>query len=110
MLSKCRDAITGNAKAPQQDDSAATKVSAFSLYVEEKLSQLDKRHRRVAEKRISDVLFEIEMSADLPADGEVNHQQLNLDHFVTMPQQIQQSCFNIQGQSCMDCKYILEYL
>ena len=77
-------------------------MSVFSLYIEEKLSQLDKRHTRVAEKRISNVLFEIEMSADLPADGEVNRQQLNPYHFVTMPQQIQQSSFNIQGQSYMD--------
>ena len=96
-MSKCTDAVTGNAKAPQQDDSAVTKVSAFSPYLEEKLSQLDRCHRRVAEKCISDVLFEREMSADLPADGKVNHQQLNPYHFVTMPQQIQQSSFNIQG-------------
>ena len=68
----CTDAITRNAKAPQQDDSAATKVSFFFLYIEEKLSQLDKRHRRVAEKRIFKFLFEIKMSADLPPDGEVN--------------------------------------
>ena len=68
----CTDAITRNAKAPQQDDSAATKVSSFFLYIEEKLSQLDKRHRRVAEKRIFKFLFEIKMSADLPPDGEVN--------------------------------------
>ena len=85
-MSKCTDAITGNAKAPQQNDSAATKVYLFSLCIEERLSQLDKRHRRVAAKCISDVLFEIEMSADLPPDGEVNHQQLNSYHFVIMPQ------------------------
>ena len=47
-------------------------VSSFFLYIEEKLSQLDKRHRRVAEKRIFKFLFEIKMSADLPPDGEVN--------------------------------------
>ena len=42
-----------------------------------------------AEKRISDILFEIEMSADMPADGQLNCQQRNC------------SC-NIQGQSYLD--------
>ena len=40
-------------------------LEQMNLYVEEKLLQLDKRNRRIAEKRISDVLFEIEMSADM---------------------------------------------
>ena len=39
-------------------------MSTFSFYVAEKLSQLDKGDRRIAEKRISDILFETEMSAD----------------------------------------------
>lgn len=34
------------------------------LYVAEKLSQLDKRDRSITEKRISDVLLEIDMSLD----------------------------------------------
>ena len=76
----------GKRKSTTTNDSTATKVYLFSLYIEERLSQLDKRHRTVAEKCISDVLFEIEMSADLPPDGEVNHQQLNSYHFVIMPQ------------------------
>ena len=42
-----------------------------------------------AEKRISDILFEIEMSADMPADEQLNCQQRNC------------SC-NIQGQSYLD--------
>ena len=40
------------------------------MYVDEKLSNLDKRSRRIAEKRISDVLFEAEMSLDLTEAGE----------------------------------------
>ena len=36
-------------------------MSAFYLYVEEKFSQLDKGDRRIAEKRVSDILFEIKM-------------------------------------------------
>ena len=46
------------------NESATTKMSTFSFYVAEKLSQLDKGDRRIAEKRISDILFETEMSAD----------------------------------------------
>ena len=51
-------------------------MSAFYLYVEEKFLQLDKRDRRIAEKRISDILFEIEMSADI-VDRDLNCQQQN---------------------------------
>ena len=39
-------------------------MSAFSLCVEEKLSQLDKRNRRIAKKSTSYISFEIKMSAD----------------------------------------------
>ena len=48
-------------------------MCAFSLYIEEKLSQLEKRDRRIAEKRISDILFKTEMPGDLSADGELKH-------------------------------------
>ena len=53
LLSKCTEAIT---KKPVE--SADSKHSAFALYVDEKLSQLGKRDRRIAEKRISGVLFD----------------------------------------------------
>ena len=60
LLSKCTEAIT---KKPAE--SADSKHSAFALYVvDEKLSQLGKRDRRIAEKRISDVLFEVEMQSE----------------------------------------------
>ena len=59
LLSRCTEAIT---KKPVE--SADSKHSAFALYVDEKLSQLGKRDRRIAEKRISDVLFEIEMESE----------------------------------------------
>ena len=58
LLSKCTEAIT---KKPVE--SADSKHSAFALYVDEKLSQLGKRDRRIAEKCISDVLLEIEMQS-----------------------------------------------
>ena len=37
---------------------------SFSLYISEKLASLDRRTRMLAEKRISDIIFEIEMSND----------------------------------------------
>ena len=79
-------------------------MSAFSRYVEKKLSQLDKRDRRIAEKRISDILFEIEMSADMSADEELNCQQRNpySGFNFGILQQRQQGPYNIQGQSYMD--------
>ena len=59
LLSKCTEAIT---KKPVE--SADSKHSAFALYVDEKLSQSGKRHRKNPEKRISDVLFEVEMQSE----------------------------------------------
>ena len=37
---------------------------SFSLYISEKLASLDRRTRMLAEKRISDIIFEIEMNND----------------------------------------------
>ena len=37
---------------------------SFSKYVSEKLETFDRRSRMIAEKRISDILFEIEMNSD----------------------------------------------
>ena len=106
LLSKCTEAIAANAntKAPLLNESATTKMSAFSLYVEEKLPQLKKRDRRTAEKCIPDILFEIEESADMSADGELNHQQRNpySGFNFGIKQQGQQGPYNIQGQSYMD--------
>ena len=69
LLSKCTEAIT---KKPVE--SADSKHSAFALYVDEKLSQLGKRDRRIAEKRISDVLFEVEMQSE--REEPVNRQMM----------------------------------
>ena len=59
LLSKCTEAIT---KKPVE--SADSKHAAFALYIDDKLSQLGKRNRRIAEKRISTVLFEVEMQSE----------------------------------------------
>ena len=50
------------------NESATPRISAFSLNVKENVTV----KRRIAEKPISDILFEIEMSADMSADGELN--------------------------------------
>ena len=62
LLSKCTEAITSNSK--KVSEVSNTKKSAFSMYVEERLCQLSNRNRRIAEKRISDVIFDIKMSAE----------------------------------------------
>ena len=59
LLPKCTEVIT---KKPLE--SADSKHSAFALYVDKKLSHLGKSCRRIAEKRISDVLFEVEMQSE----------------------------------------------
>ena len=93
-----------NRKALLPNEFACTKMCAFSLYIEEKLSQLEKRDRRIAEKRISDILFKTEMSADLSADGELKYRQRNTYSGLNfgIPQQGKQGSYNIQGQSYMD--------
>ena len=67
LLSKRTEAIT---KKPVE--STDSKHSAFTFYVDEKLSQLDKRDRRIAEKRISDVLFDFEMQSERDCQSSVN--------------------------------------
>ena len=67
LLSKCTEAIT---KKPVE--STDNKHSAFVLYVDKKISQLGKRDRRIAEKHISDALFEVEMQCE--RDEPVNRQ------------------------------------
>ena len=47
----------------------------MAFYVDEKLSQSGKRYRRIAEKRISDVVFEVEMTSkrEEPVNGQMMH-------------------------------------
>ena len=77
LLSKCTEAITADAK-PKAYESSNPKISAFALYVDEKLSELNKRTRRIAEKRISDVLIDMELSTDVSTDWEFSCPQRNL--------------------------------
>ena len=88
LLSRCTDAITRNAKktTPEEEPQKA-KISTFAIYVDEKLSLLNKHDRRMAEKRISDILFDIEMSAD--ASPEINR-PLPFGHFGYPVSSIQQ--------------------
>ena len=57
LLSKCTDAITSgsaNNKTLEQT------VSHFASYIDEKLKKFDNRTRAIAEKRISNVIFDLE--------------------------------------------------
>ena len=58
LLAKCTDAITSSALIESQ----GIKHSAFPTYVEERFSSFNKRQITIAEKRVNDVLFELEMS------------------------------------------------
>lgn len=44
---------------------SVTRASSFAMYVDEKLNNLDSRSRALAEKRISDVLFDLEMGNEI---------------------------------------------
>ena len=76
LLSRCREVITANAK-PKANEISNPKISAFTLYVGEKLSGLNKRTRSIDEKRISDILFDIEMATDLSTDRKFSRPQRN---------------------------------
>ena len=86
---------------PQSYESATSKMSAFSLYLEEKLSLLDKRDRKIAEKCISDILVETGISAHMSADAELNSQEWNPYSVFNFGIR-QQGSYNIHGQSYID--------
>lgn len=75
LLSKCTDAITSNATkaVPEEKIPQKPQISVFATYVDEKLSQLNKRDRRIAEKRISDILFDIEMGAEAQQEFRIGY-------------------------------------
>ena len=83
LLSKCTDAITSNATKAVPEKVQKPQISVFATYVDEKLSQLSKRDRRIAEKRISDILFEIEMGAE----AQRAQQDLGIGYFLSSTQQ-----------------------
>ena len=58
LLAKCTNAIKNSALIESQ----GIRHSSFATYVEEKFSSLNKCQITIAEKRINDVLFELEMS------------------------------------------------
>ena len=92
LLSKCTEAIT---KPVESRLDESRKHSAFAIYIDERLSKLDVRERRIAEKRISDVLFEVEMQNERedPANRQLTYGTYYRNVGVTQP---------VQGQSYME--------
>ena len=93
LLSKCTEAIT---KKPVE--SADSQHSAFAFYVDKKLSQLGKCDQRIAERRISDVLFEIVMQSE--REKPVNLQMMYRDYGNTSYCNVNTT--PLQGQSYME--------
>ena len=93
LLSKCTEAIT---KKPVE--SADSQHSAFAFYVDKKLSQLGKCDQRIAERRISDVLFEIVMQSE--REKPVNLQMMYGDYGNTSYCNVNTT--PLQGQSYME--------
>jgi len=90
LLSKCTEAITKPAKPTELPP--VNKHSAFSIYIDERLSKLGTRERRCAEKRISDVLFGIEMQAE-------NEQSTNCHAYGSYGNQSYYNSTPMQGNS-----------
>ena len=67
ILSTCIQILKEPAKEPVKEPERKPVQCAFSLYVSEKLAQFDKRTRTVAENRISNILFYLEVNSIPPA-------------------------------------------
>ena len=66
------------------------KVSPFAVFVAEKLEKLDPKNKLIAEKKIADILFEMEMSMYKPPRPNFgsNAYQAHMTH--TYPQQTEE--------------------
>lgn len=64
-------------------------VSHFAAYIDEKLASFDRRNRTIAEKRITDILFEMEMNSTTPETNcacshcQQNAEELNIPNDTT---------------------------
>ena len=82
LLTKCTDGIINSTLIESQ----GIKRSAFATYVEEKLSGLSKRQITIAEKRINNVLFELEMSiGNESIDRNIQPFQIQYSNFQNPP-------------------------
>ena len=73
LISTCIQVL----KEPSNAQEGVTQCH-FSKYVSEKLASFDRRTRLIAEKRISDILFELEMN-------DQSHQIMGQSHFTHSP-------------------------
>ena len=69
LLSTCIQVLREPIMPPPQ-----ARESAFSIYIAEKLSQFDRRTRTIAEKRISDIIFDLEMNDQSAQFQPIMHQ------------------------------------
>ena len=58
------EAITARSNPSQEKEPLTQKLSPFAVYFDGKISELNRRNRRIAEKQISDILFDLEMAED----------------------------------------------
>ena len=72
LLSTCIQVL--KEPMPHSPAEAQPPTCPFALYVAEKLSHLNKRNRMIAEKRISDILYEIELNAEQSTFQPINWQ------------------------------------
>ena len=82
LLTKCTDALTNSTLIESQ----RKKRSPFATYVKEKLSGLNKCQRTIVEKRINDVLFELQMTVGNESiDRNIQPFQIQCSNFQNSP-------------------------
>ena len=67
LLSTCISALKEPVSKPIEKEQCH-----FSMHIAQKLAQFDRRKRAIVEKRINDIIFELEMSESLP-QSTMNH-------------------------------------
>ena len=103
LLTKCTEAIT--TKKTDEALVKEPKVSPFSLYVEEKLNNFDKRKRAIAEKRTTDVIFDVEMSSEMNIYT-VNSSSVQ-PRTSNAAQNFQSQYYDMSGNHIFECWYFV---
>ena len=106
LITKCTNAVTNSILIESQ----GIKRSSFATYVEEKLSGLNKPQTTIAEKKINDVLFELECLLEMNLLIKIFNlsRMFNLSRFSTAIFKIHQSIK--QSKSLPYGKCTLQYL
>ena len=85
---------------PQPQAGEHAKCSPFVMYIVEKRANLDKRNRVIAEKKITDIIYEIEIDSPEMINVVTTPRQPQTPKMDFMPRQSSIIYVNDEGQQC----------